>query len=614
MLSRSQLLMLSLGAIIGSGWLFSALAAAAAAGPAAIWSWIVGGILVLFIALAYAEVSTMIPRSGAVARYPQLTHGGFTGFILGWAYLLGSGSVPAIEAIATVQYLAPHVPLSWNLLDRPVTTTSIIHFPQGWIVTVALLAIFWAINIYGARFLGRLNNGLMIWKIALPVATFLLLFFLSFHTANFSPKGGFAPYGVKEIFVVIPGAGIIFSYLGFRQALDYGGEARDPQRDIPFATIWSVVIGIAIYTLLQVAFTGGLVWANLGIHGINFAKLGTVSAATTSPFYAILKASGVGTLGAFASLLLIDAVVSPAGTGYIYLGTSGRTIYGMGMGGYLPTSTTSVNPRSRIPWVAMVASLIVAIVFSLPSKSWYGLVGFITLTTVFTYIMGGSGLVILRRTAPNLARPYRLGAAAFWGPVSFLAAVVIVFWSGYAALAELLAALFIALPLYTSFFSVRRGFMSAGPAHAIGAVFLVGWVALQYWGHWILSTASPTVASAHPYFPEWIALCAVAVYGFSGLTWAFSNAEGRHLINRTWWLITFVFAELILSYYSSFGVTPTQPHYLQFPYDTIWALVIGLIVFYWSVASGYETEELKEINASGSGMVTADSGRASTGT
>ena len=111
-LSRSQLLMLSLGAIIGSGWLFSAMTADALAGPASYVSWIVGGVLVLLIAVAYAEVATMLPRSGAIVRYPHLTHGGYTGFILGWAYLLASASVPAIEAIATVQYIGPQAPAS----------------------------------------------------------------------------------------------------------------------------------------------------------------------------------------------------------------------------------------------------------------------------------------------------------------------------------------------------------------------------------------------------------------------------------------------------------------------------------------------------------------------
>lgn len=609
-LSRSQLLLLSLGAIIGSGWLFASITADELAGPASIVSWIVGGILVLFIALSYAEVSTMLPRSGAVVRYPHLSHGGFAGFILAWAYLLASASVPAIEAIAVVQYVGPQAPASWHLLQEPVTVSSVIHFPEGWLFTVVMLVAFFFVNLYGARFLGRFNNGVMVWKLVIPILTFLLIFALTFHSKNFAPPAGFASFGWSKVFYIIPTAGIVFSYLGFRQALDFGGEARNPQRDIPFATIASVLIGIVIYVLLQVAFTGGIVWHYFGVHTNDYAGLAAPSAAaghvlvTASPFFAIMKASGVAFLVSFFSYLLIaDAFISPFGTGYIYLGTGGRTIYGMGVGGYLPKQSTAVSGRTRIPWVALVASFFVALVFTAPSKSWFSLVGIITSMTVFTYIMGGVSLQVFRRTAPGLDRPFRLGAAGFWAPVSFLAATAIVFWSGFATLADLVALLFIGLPLYVWFFAPARGYINKAAGYTIGVVFLVAWILLTHWGNWILTTAPATVAKDHPNFPLWFIVSAVAVYAFAGLCWLFGSSEGRHLINRSWWLITFILAEFCLSYYSSFGVLAKPPAPLRFPYDTLWALLIGLVCFYWAVASGFETDEIKAIVETGSGLV-----------
>ena len=614
-LSRSQLLMLSLGAIIGSGWLFSAMTADTLAGPASYVSWIVGGVLVLLIALAYAEVATMLPRSGAIVRYPHLTHGGYTGFILGWAYLLASASVPAIEAIATVQYIGPQAPASWHLLESPVTTSSILHFPEGWLFTVFLLLVFFFINLYGARFLGRLNNTVMVWKILMPVATFILIFFLSFHSGNFSPPGGQAIAGWHEVFYIIPGAGIIFSYLGFRQALDFGGEARHPQRDIPFATVVSVLIGIVIYTLLQLAFTGGIVWHYFGISTNDYAALGAPSTAaahvlvTASPFFAIMKASGVAFLVSVMSYLLIaDAFVSPIGTGYIYLGTGGRTIYGMGVSGYVPAATTRVSRRTRVPWVALLASFLVAVAFVSPNKSWFSLVGIITSMTVFTYIMGGVSLQIFRRTAPDLARPFRLGGAALWAPLAFLAATAIVYWSGFSTDIELVALLFIGLPLYTWFFAGPKGYMNRAAAVVVGAVFLVAWVLLMHWGHWVLSSALATNPAQHAPFVLWYVLVAVAVYGFTALCWLFGSAEGRHLIERSLWLITYILAEVLLAYYGAFGVTAHIPKLLTFPIDTIWALLIGLACYYWAVASGYETDEIREIVASGSGLVAEDTG------
>lgn len=603
-LSLSQLTLLSLGAIVGSGWLFAALGANTSTGGSAVLSWVIGGILVLFVALTYAEVAAMLPRSGAIVRYPHLTHGGYTGFILGWAYLLASCSVPAIEAIATVQYLAPHVPASWHLLQDNATHKSLLNFPEGFFFTLVLMLLFFAINVYGARFLGRFNNTVMVWKLGIPILTFIFLFALSFNGSNFTAGGGFTPFGLQTVFSVIPGAGIVFSYLGFRQALDYGGESRRPQRDIPLATVLSVLIGTVIYVLLQLAFTGGISWAGLHLKVGDWTALGNLPVAASSPFYAILKSSGIGFLGAFASVLLADAVISPAGTGYIYLGTGGRTVFGLGVSNYLPAQTKSVGRRG-VPWVALVASLVVGILFTIPTKSWYGLVNFITSATVFTYIMGGIGTKVMRRTAPGLSRPFHLPLVDFWAPLGFLSAVAIVFWSGFATDAAVMAAIFIGLPLFAWFYMVKQGYTPKVPSYVLGAVFLGCWFALQWWGHWVLSSRDAANAALHAPFPEWDILCAAAVFGFSGLLWLLSNAQGKKIVGRSWWLLCLMFGEVSLARYSSFGPNPKAvvPHFLQFPYDTIWALLFGLVIFYWAVHSGYKTDEMEAILETGSGLI-----------
>jgi amino acid permease len=75
-MGRTQLTALSLGGIIGSGWLFAVLDADSVAGPASMFSWLIGGICVLFIAFTYMEISAMLPRTGALSRYPSLTQSG----------------------------------------------------------------------------------------------------------------------------------------------------------------------------------------------------------------------------------------------------------------------------------------------------------------------------------------------------------------------------------------------------------------------------------------------------------------------------------------------------------------------------------------------------------
>ncbi|EQD36787.1 amino acid permease-associated region [mine drainage metagenome] len=393
-LSFTQLLFLSLGGIIGSGWLFAVSSpfGLGIAGPAVVLAWVIGGILVMIIALTYAEIAGMLPRTGAIVRYPSLTHGGYTGSIIGWAYLLSAVSVPAIEAIAVVTYASVYFP---SLLGASVSTvlgTAVLLSGTGVLAAFLLLVAFFFLNFFGIKLLGRFNQGVTWWKLIIPVLTFIFLF-SAFHASNFTvsfPAGGtsgFAPYGWAPVFESIALAGIIFSYLGFRQALDFGGEAKNPGRNIPLATILSVTIGIVVYTLLQLSFIGAINWGAAGIPVGDWKDL-SISVWASTPFYSALGSSGIAFLGAFASLLLVDAWISPAGTGWIYLGTSSRTFYGLSADGFFGRLFLRMN-RWGIPWVALVASIVVGTLFLVPFPSWYLLVGFITLATTFTYIMGG---------------------------------------------------------------------------------------------------------------------------------------------------------------------------------------------------------------------------------
>ncbi len=100
---------LVVGAMIGSGWLFGALGGASTAGPAAIVSWVVAGILMLFVALVYSELGGMLPKSGGIVRYPQYAYGGLASFVFSWAYLLSAISVAPSEALAATTYMSSYL-------------------------------------------------------------------------------------------------------------------------------------------------------------------------------------------------------------------------------------------------------------------------------------------------------------------------------------------------------------------------------------------------------------------------------------------------------------------------------------------------------------------------
>src|SRR5690606_23490865 len=156
-------------------------------------------------------------------------------------------------------------------------------------------------------------------------------------------------------------------------AIQLGGEGSNPQRNIPIAIIGSMIIGVVLYILLQVAFIGALTphelshgWAKLSFEGL------------AGPFAGIATAVGAGWL---AVLLYIDAVISPGGTGLIYTGSSSRLSFSLARNGYIPEVFGQLSTRG-VPVVSIIFSFIIGMFMFLPFPGWQELVGFITSATV----------------------------------------------------------------------------------------------------------------------------------------------------------------------------------------------------------------------------------------
>src|SRR5580704_1224116 len=246
------LLLTSEGSIIGSGWLFGALACATLGGPAAIIAWLIGSVAVILLALVHAELGGMFPVSGGTARFPYYAFGALAGASFGWfSWLQAAGTAP-IETEAAIQYSSNYVHGLTHTVNGTVVLT-----PLGFLVAVGLMALFVVINLYGVRRLMQANNAITTWKVVIPTLTIIVLIFTHFNTHNFTSHG-FAPYGSKGVLEAVSAGGAIFSLLGFEQAVQLGGESRNPQRDLPRSVIGSILIGATIYFLLQVVFIGAL--------------------------------------------------------------------------------------------------------------------------------------------------------------------------------------------------------------------------------------------------------------------------------------------------------------------------------------------------------------------
>jgi amino acid transporter len=430
------LLFASVGSIIGSGWLFGALGASSVAGPAALISWVLGGAAMLLLALVHAELGGMYPVAGGSARFPHYAFGSLIGFAGGWFAFLGAVTTAPIEVEAALQYAANYVP-------GLITTsgdTAVLTF-QGYLVAGAMMLLFSAVNVMGVKWLSESNKAIVWWKIFIPVLTVFALAFTSFHTSNFTAAGGFMPFGWKGVFLAVASGGVIFSYLGFEQAIQLGGESKNPRRNIPLAVIGSMILGVILYIALQLAYIAALQPENLakGWDAVAFGGKGAVF----GPFAGLATALGLAWL---ATLLYIDAIVSPGGTGLLYVGTSARITFGMGRNDYIPRGFARLNSRG-VPVLAIAFSFLLGMIVFLPFPGWQQLVGFISSATVLAYGTAPLALGALRRQEPDRPRPFRLPAGRVLAPLGFAVANEVLLFSGWAVVWKLLVAILIGFAL-----------------------------------------------------------------------------------------------------------------------------------------------------------------------
>ncbi|HET7450854.1 MAG TPA: APC family permease [Gaiellaceae bacterium] len=426
---------ISLGSIIGAGWLFGALYASSIAGPAAILSWVLGGLAMMLLALTHAELGAAYPVAGGNARFPHYAFGRLIGFTSGWVAFIGAVTVGPIMVEATLLYASNYVSsLTTVSGGRPVLTA------QGYVVAALLLLVFCAINVMGVRWLAKANAIAVCFKLFVPVLTVAALLATSAHRKNFTDAGGFMPYGWKSVFVALASGGVVFAYLGFEQAVQLGGESRRPGRNIPLAIIGGMLVAGGLYIGLQVAFIAAADPSSLGDGWSAVSVSGKAG-----PFAALATALGLGWL---AVLIYSDAIVSPGGTGLLYTGAGARLSFVLGRSSFIPKPFAALTPRGT-PLFAIAFSFLCGLLLFLPFPGWQQLVGFISGAAVIAYAMVPVSLGALRRQDPQRSRPFRLPAASLVAPAAFAIASEILLFGGWAVVWKLLAAILIGYALLT---------------------------------------------------------------------------------------------------------------------------------------------------------------------
>lgn len=426
--------------------MFGALTATSIAGPSALIGWVLASVIVLILALIHAELGGMFPVAGGTSRFPHYAFGSLAGGTFGWMAYIQAAAVAPIEVLAAIEYLS----YSHWASGFYNATSGTLH-GAGWLVAIGLLLFFVALNALGVRWFARINNGITTWKILIPLLTIVVFLATHFHAGNFSSGGGFFIHGaaVKSILIGIPSGGIVFSLLGFEQAVQLAGEASDPQRDVPRAVILSILIGCGIYVGVQVAFIAALNPALLE-HGHTWTSLAkpghsaALQALNKAPFYSVAKAAGLAWL---AVLLRIDAVVSPSGTGLVYMTVTSRISYGLSRNGYVPQIFERTALR-RVPLFGILFAFGMGCLFLLPFPSWSKLVNLITEAAVLMYAGAPLALGALRLQKPDVERPFHLRGERVWAPLAFVCSNLIVYWAGWTTYSTLMVALLIGYLLF----------------------------------------------------------------------------------------------------------------------------------------------------------------------
>lgn len=432
-LNLLDLTFLGCGSIIGSGWLYGAMNAAKLAGPEAWLSWVIGAIMFALIGLVYAELSSALPRSGGFLRYPDYSHGSMVGYLIGFASMLAYTSVIGVEVEAVRQYATYYLPaLTQHSGNAPTLL--------GFLVQAALIVIFFLINYWSVNFFGKTNTVWTLFKFIVPILIIIFLL-MSIQPGNFH-AGGASPGGLHGVFKAVVAAGIAFAFLGFRQSVDFAAEAKNPQKDVSLSIILSICLCLVLYVLLQIAFIGAVPGSSLS-HG-------WASINWNSPW---AKLAGVLGIVWLQGLVLIDAVVSPAGTGNIFLSGTARTMFAFAKNGYFYSLFAKVDKRTGLPRGALWLALIMGIAWTLPGQfqTWAGLIGAVTSAFVLTYMIGPISALSFRKTRPDMARPFKLKGMSWISPLAFIAASLIAYWSGWSTLVLLIPITVGSLVLYFAF-------------------------------------------------------------------------------------------------------------------------------------------------------------------
>jgi APA family basic amino acid/polyamine antiporter len=380
------LTLFSVGSIVGTGIFVILGEAVPKAGPAVLVSFILAAITCAFSALSYAELAGTIPVSGSSYSYTYATLGEVVAWVCGWCLMLEYGVSVAAVAVGWGQYLNEFlgtfgVQIPPEFANPPGESGGVFNVPSLLVVVMCGLLL-----LRGTSESATANNIMVFLKIGI-LAFFCIVAFTAFDGSNLTP---FAPLGIVGIQAAA--AQVFFSYIGFDAASTAGEEAKNPRRDLPIAIIASLVIVTVIYVLVTLAAIGARPWEDFEGEG-GEAVLSSIAADVTGSSWA-------------PALIALGAVISIFSVVLTVMYGQTRILFAMGRDGLLPKVFTKVNPRTQTPIAnTIIVTVVISVLAALVPLG--QLAEATSIGTLFAFVLVNIGVIVLRRTRPELRRSFR---------------------------------------------------------------------------------------------------------------------------------------------------------------------------------------------------------------
>ena len=467
-LATWQLILISTGGMLGSGWLFSPFYGVQTAGTGVMLSWLVTALLTLIIGLTFAEVATMLPIVGGVMRFIGVTHSrplGFIFIVLAWiSYIV---YLP-LEAQSALQYLGFWIP---QLIHHDATGVSLSAL--GLFTAFAIMIFLTWFNTLHLSRVAKANSIVSIWKLIIPAAIALGMLLYYGKTQHVINNHSVTHLGVEPILLAITSSGLAFAFTGFQNGLILANGCKNPKLAIPLSVIAPVVIGWAIYSLLSLMFIGCL----------PHEKMSLVTG--VAPLLGLLSLFG---LHYVYIILFVDAVIAPMGTANVYTTVTGKILLGIGREFFPRSVLTKINQNSA-PYIALWINLVLGACFLLPFPTWTQLVNFLSSLTLLSCLSGPLALMVLRKKFPNLERKFKLPFPTLFGYLGFASCSYFVYWSGTDNLLYLLVLILLCCCAYWLIFARTQPLLAFRKSW-----YMMAYVAALYaisYGHTVQVIAFP---------------------------------------------------------------------------------------------------------------------------